>query len=68
MIGIGSFINAIINFLIVAFVLFVVIKTIQRPAQEARRACCTGSPHHQGVPLLPERDLYQGSALPPLHQ
>ena len=28
MIGIGSFINAIINFLIVAFVLFVVIKTI----------------------------------------
>ena len=27
MIGIGSFINAIINFLIVAFVLFVVIKT-----------------------------------------
>ena len=24
--------------------------------------------HHQGVSLLPERDLYQGSALPPLHQ
>ena len=40
----------------------------QRPAQEARRACCTGSPHHQGVPLLPERNLHQGGALPPLHQ
>ena len=37
MIGIGSFINAIINFLIVAFVLFVVIKTInalhKKPAE-----------------------------------
>ena len=31
MIGIGSFINAIINFLIVAFVLFVVIKTPSTP-------------------------------------
>ena len=64
MIGIGSFINAIINFLIVAFVLFVVIKTInalhKKPAEPAA--------HHQGVPLLPERDLYQGGALPPLHQ
>ena len=39
MIGIGSFINAIINFLIVAFVLFVVIKTInalhKKPAEPA---------------------------------
>ena len=57
MIGIGSFINAIINFLIVAFVLFVVIKFVN-----SLRA------HHQGVPLLPERDLHQGGALPPLHQ
>ena len=39
MIGIGSFINAVINFLIVAFVLFVVIKTInalhKKPAEPA---------------------------------
>ena len=41
MIGIGSFINAIINFLIVAFVLFVVIKTInslhKKPAEPEDR-------------------------------
>ena len=45
MIGIGSFINAIINFLIVAFVLFVVIKTInalhKKPAEPAAPAAPT---------------------------
>ena len=36
MIGIGSFINAIINFLIVAFVLFVVINALhKKPAEPA---------------------------------
>ena len=48
-IGIGSFLNAIINFLIVAFVLFVVIKTInslhkkpaepEAPAEPATKVC-----------------------------
>ncbi len=33
--SVGSFINAVINFLIVAFVLFVVIKSINTPAQKA---------------------------------
>ena len=42
-IGVGSFINAIINFLIVAFVLFMVIKTVnalhKKPAEpEGRRS------------------------------
>ena len=44
-IKIGSFINAIINFLIVAFVLFVVIKTInalhKKPAEPAAPAAPT---------------------------
>ena len=49
MIGIGSFINAIINFLIVAFVLFVVIKFVnslhkkpaepEAPAEPATKVC-----------------------------
>ena len=56
-IKIGEFVNSVINFLIVAFVLFVVIKFVNG----------TGGAHHQGVPLLPERDLHQGCALPPLH-
>ena len=68
MIGIGSFINAIINFLIVAFVLFVVIKTINALHKKPAEPAAPAAPTTKGVPLLPERDLYQGSALPPLHQ
>ena len=68
MIGIGSFINAIINFLIVAFVLFVVIKTINALHKKPAEPEAPAEPHHQGVSLLPERDLHQGGALPPLHQ
>ena len=44
-IGVGSFINAIINFLIVAFVLFMVIKTVnalhKKPAEPAAPAAPT---------------------------
>ena len=40
-IGVGSFINAIINFLIVAFVLFMVIKTAEpeAPAEPTTKVC-----------------------------
>ena len=59
MIGIGSFINAIINFLIVAFVLFVVIKTInalhkkpaepEAPAEPTTPAVPTGDAGDTGL-------------------
>ena len=59
MIGIGSFINAIINFLIVAFVLFVVIKTInalhkkpaepEAPAEPTTPAVPTGDTGDTGL-------------------
>ena len=39
----------------------------QRPAQEAGSSRRTGRAHHQGVPLLPDRDSPQGCALPALH-
>ena len=39
----------------------------QLPAQKACRAGEAGRAHHQGVPLLPERNFHQGCALPPLH-
>ena len=45
-IGVGSFINAIINFLIVAFVLFVVIKAVNalhKKPEEAHKAPTTKS-------------------------
>ena len=38
-IGVGSFINAIINFLIVAFVLFMVIKAVNAPAEPTTKVC-----------------------------
>ena len=59
---IGSFISAIINFLIVAFVLFLVLKAFNAVFNKKEVGA-----HHQDLPLLPERDLHQGSPLPPLH-
>lgn len=63
-IGVGAFLNAIINFLIVAFVLFVTIKAInmlhKKPVEEPKEPTTKKC-------LLPERDRYQGCPLPPLH-
>ena len=64
-IGVGAFLNAIINFLIVAFVLLRDHQGHQYAAQEARGRA--EGAHHQEMPLLPERDRYQGCPLPPLH-
>ena len=51
MIGIGSFINAIINFLIVAFVLFVTIKAInmlhKKPVEEPKEPTTKKCPYCQ---------------------
>ena len=66
---IGSFISAIINFLIVAFVLFLVLKAFNavfnKKKEEAEEA--PAEPTTKVCPLLPERDLHQGRALPPVH-
>ena len=67
MIGIGSFINAIINFLIVAFVLFVVIKTInalhKKPAEPAAPAA-RRSPPPRCAPTARARSLSRQCAAP----
>lgn len=66
-IGVGSFINAIINFLIVAFVLFMVIKTVNALHKKPAEPEAPAEPTTKVCPLLPERNRHQGSPLPPLH-
>ncbi|MFV8273403.1 MscL family protein, partial [Faecalibacterium prausnitzii] len=53
-IKIGEFVNSIINFLIVAFVLFVVIKFVNSLHKKPEAPAEPAGAHHQGVPLLPE--------------
>ena len=64
MIGIGSFINAIINFLIVAFVLFVVIKTINALHKKPAEPAAPAAPTTKVCPYSPERDLHQAVRCP----
>ena len=68
MIGIGSFINAIINFLIVAFVLFMVIKTInalhKKPAEPAAPAAPTTKVCAESAPTARVRSLSRRCAAP----
>ena len=65
--GIGNFINAVISFLIMAFILFSIIKAEQSCIyrQEARRE--TRRAHNQDLPLLQERDRDRGDKMPSLH-
>ena len=68
-IAVGNFINAVINFLLIAFVLFSIIKAMNKAAsvvKKARRRSRRGS-HDQDVPLLQERDRDRGDKMPSLH-
>jgi hypothetical protein len=67
----GSFINAIVNFLIIAFVLFVVIKAANKTTElrkklEHQEDSARGA-HHEDLPLLPHGDPHRRHPLPPLH-
>jgi large conductance mechanosensitive channel len=54
----GVFINAVINFLIVAFVVFLVIKNVNRFAKKKEEAPAAPAPPPQEVVLLSEiRDI-----------
>ena len=64
MIGIGSFINAIINFLIVAFVLFVVIKTINALHKKLLSRKLPQSPPPRCAPTARARSLSRQCAAP----
>ena len=72
------FAAVVVEFILIAFFLFLVVKAFNIPVpgcqgfqqdegydEEGRSA--RGS-HHQGVPLLPERNQHQGDAVPALHQ
>lgn len=64
MIGIGSFINAIINFLIVAFVLFVVIKTINALHKKPQSLLHRQPPPPRCAPTARARSLSRRCAAP----
>lgn len=64
MIGIGSFINAIINFLIVAFVLFVVIKTINALHKKPAEPEAPAEPPPRCVPTARARSPSRRCAAP----
>lgn len=66
-IKIGEFVNSVINFLIVAFVLFVVIKFINGLHKKPAAPAAPAEPTTKVCPLLPDRDPPQGCALPALH-
>ncbi len=59
----GLFINSVIDFLIVAFVIFLMVQHDQSLEQ-----ACTGSRScDERLPVLLQRDSHQGHALPELH-
>ena len=68
MIGIGSFINAIINFLIVAFVLFVVIKTINALHKKPAEPEAPAEPTTKVCPYCQSEISIKAVRCPPLHQ
>ena len=60
----GLFINTIINFLIIALVLFFMIKAINKISKPAPAPGCA---RDQGMPLLPDQGPEEGHPLPGLH-
>ncbi len=60
--NVGLFINTIIDFLIIAFAVFLLVKWMNQLVGEK-----PGATHHQGVSVLPERDRARRHAMPPLH-
>ena len=60
----GAFINTIISFIIVAFAVFLLIRSLNRMKKHGGGP---GGAGHQGVSLLPLHDPGQGHALRSLH-
>ena len=58
----GQFINAVVSFLIVAFVLFLVVRWITKLRGQAPRRA-----DHQELPVLPVDDRARRDALPAVH-
>ncbi|MEC6999860.1 large conductance mechanosensitive channel protein MscL [Brucella abortus] len=53
----GNFITLLINFLIIAWVLFLVVKLYEPPQEEGRSKACTGSSASEEVLLTEIRDI-----------
>ena len=68
MIGIGAFLNAVINFLIVAFVLFVVIKAINALHKKPAEPAAPAAPTTKVCPYCQSEISIKAVRCPPLHQ
>ena len=55
----GLFLNTMINFAIVAFAIFMILKAVERTKQQGT--------NHQNLPLLHHRNCPQSYSLPQLH-
>ena len=64
----GAFIMAIINFLIVALVLFFVVKAMNMLKGIGKKPVAEAPAHDQGLPLLQKRNRHRRHPLPALHQ
>lgn len=56
----GAFITSIINFLIMAFVLFCLLKAVNKLTALGKKAGSTRRADHQGLPVLLQRNSNQG--------
>ena len=50
----SNFVSALVNFLIMAFVLFCLLKAVNKLASLGKKPEVPAAPHHQEVPVLPE--------------
>ena len=64
----SNFVSAIFNFFITALVLFLLLKAMNKLMELGKKKDEEpAAPHHQEVPLLPQRDPRRGHPLPALH-
>lgn len=63
----SSFVSELVNFFIMAFVLFLLLKGMNKLVALGKKPEAPSSANHQGLPILPERDSYRSHPLPTLH-
>jgi len=63
----GLFINTVINFTIVAFSVFILIKNINRLKKKGSISSCFSGARNKRLSLLPVCHICKGSALPSLY-
>lgn len=63
----GSFITQTINFLLMALVVFITVKQVNKLRSMGKKPEAPGRSHAEGMPVLPQHDSDQCGALPSLY-